>query len=107
MSGLSRGTCFGTLLTPQPRRLSLRGLIIVVLLAGGLLGWFVRSARIQRQAVAAIEKAGGSVAYEWDFQNGSPIPNGKPWCGTAQFFGAILERLESATGDVLDRRVSF
>jgi hypothetical protein len=51
----------------------------VVLLAGGLLGWFVRSARIQRQAVAAIEKAGGSVAYEWDFQNGSPIPNGKPW----------------------------
>jgi hypothetical protein len=32
-----------------------------------------------------------------------PLPPG----GTEQFFGAILERLASATGDVLDRLVSF
>jgi hypothetical protein len=59
-------------------RFSLRGLIVLVLVAGAGLGWFVRSARIQRQAVAVIEQAGGSVAYEWDFQNGKRIPNGEP-----------------------------
>jgi internalin A len=60
-------------------RFSLRGLMVLVLVAGAGLGWYVRSARIQRQAVAAIEQAGGSVAYEWDLQNGKRIANGKPW----------------------------
>lgn len=60
-------------------RFSLRGLMVLVLAAGAGLGWYVRSARIQRQAVAAIEQAGGSVAYEWDLQNGKRIPNGKPF----------------------------
>ncbi len=36
-------------------RFSVRGLIVVVLLLGGWLGWIVRSARVQRDAVAAIK----------------------------------------------------
>ena len=48
------------------QRFSVRGMIVVVLLVGGSLGWFVRSARIQREAVAAIEKAGGGVSYDWE-----------------------------------------
>ncbi len=45
-------------------RLSVRGLIIVVLVIGVGLAWLVRSARIKRQAVAAIERAGGAAGYE-------------------------------------------
>ncbi len=52
-------------------RFSLRGLIVVVLIIGGSLGWVVHRARVQREAVAAIEKAGGTVVYEGD--SGRPI----------------------------------
>jgi Leucine Rich repeat len=44
-------------------RLSVRGLIVLVLVVGAGLGWVVRSARIQRDAVAAITRGGGSVIY--------------------------------------------
>ena len=43
-------------------RFSVRGLIIVVLVIGGWLGWIVRSAHIQRDAVATIENSRGHVA---------------------------------------------
>jgi hypothetical protein len=48
-------------------RLSVRDLIVVVLVMGAWPGWLVRSAQIQREAVAAITRAGGSVRYssEW------------------------------------------
>ena len=63
-----------------PARLSLRALMILVLIMGGALGWIVRSAQVQREAVAAIQKAGGRVWYEpWDYKNGRPIRGGKPW----------------------------
>ncbi len=42
-------------------RLSVRSLIVVVVLIGATLGWIARSARLQREAVAAILKAGGHV----------------------------------------------
>ncbi len=45
-------------------RFSVRGLILLVLVICGWLGWIVRSARIQREAVAAIERDGGLVSYE-------------------------------------------
>ncbi len=61
-------------------RFSLRGLIVLVLVIGCGLGWIVRSARIQREAVAAIQKVGGTVYYDWEWAHGSQIPNGKPWC---------------------------
>ena len=60
-------------------RFSVRGMIVVVLLVGGWLGWIVRSARIQREAVAAINDAGGGVSYDWESNNGKFIPQRKPW----------------------------
>ena len=63
-------------------RFSMRGLIVLVLLIGAELGWIVRQARqaqVQRNAVAAIQKAGGSVYYDWEWSNGNVIPEGKPW----------------------------
>jgi hypothetical protein len=60
-------------------RFSVRGLIVVVLVIGGGLGWVIREAHIQRDAVAAIEKAGGWVRYDWEWRNGNSIPGGQPW----------------------------
>jgi len=37
---------------------SVRGLVVLVLVIGAWLGWLVRSVRIQREAVVAINKAG-------------------------------------------------
>ena len=60
-------------------RISVRGMIVVVLLVGGWLGWIVRSARIQREAVAAINKQGGHAIYDgWHWDN-DRLTNGKPW----------------------------
>jgi Leucine-rich repeat (LRR) protein len=61
-------------------RFSVRGMIVVVLLIGGWLGWIVRSAQIQREAVAAIKNAGGNVSYNWEWSNGKSISAGRP-CG--------------------------
>ena len=46
-------------------RLNVRGLLILVLVVGGWLGWVARSARTQREAVAAIQLQGGWVYYDW------------------------------------------
>jgi hypothetical protein len=59
-------------------RFSVRGLIVVVLLIGAGLGWVVRQAHVQRAAVAAITRAGGSVKYDWEWSNGKTIPSGEP-----------------------------
>ncbi len=49
----------------RPRaRLSVRAFLIVVLIAGGGLGWLVHGARVQREAVAAIERGRGDVRYD-------------------------------------------
>jgi hypothetical protein len=55
-----------------------RGLIVFVLVIGVGLGWIVRQAHIQRDAVAAIRKAGGSVFYSWEWDHGKAIPGGRP-----------------------------
>jgi hypothetical protein len=64
-------------------RFSVRGLIVFVLVIGAGLGWIVREAHIQREAVAAIKKAGGSVRYsweyEWEWRDGNSIEGGEPW----------------------------
>jgi len=59
-------------------RFRLRALMIAVLILGGGLGWIVHRAQIQKEAVAAIEKAGGSILYDWQYKNGRPFPSGKP-----------------------------
>jgi hypothetical protein len=73
---------------PAPRRAtvllraiarSLRGvrcLAALVLLLAVALGWMVHRVRVQREAVAAIEAAGGHVVYDFDWPRNSPIPLG-------------------------------
>jgi hypothetical protein len=77
--------------------------LIIVLALGAWLGWFVRTARIQREAVAAIERAGGSVTYDIDWRNEGFNPyakrliDGKLW-GTKwlidhlgiDYFGSVV-----------------
>ena len=61
-------------------RFSVRGLIVVVLLIAVTLGRIVHPAHVQRDAVAAIARAGGTVDYDWQIgSNGRRLPNPKPW----------------------------
>jgi hypothetical protein len=63
-------------------RVSLRMLMFIVLVLGIWFGRYAISVRVQRDAVAAVTKAGGSVSYDWDW--GTPYdpniidPNAKP-----------------------------
>jgi len=69
---------------PDPRRwrkylrFSVRGLILLVLITGGWLGWIVRSARIQHDAVRALSRAGASAFYEWEWKDGEQLADGAP-----------------------------
>jgi hypothetical protein len=65
-------------------RLSIRALLVLILLLACWLGWFVRTARLQREAVAAVKKAGGIVWYDWEWKNGDYVqgksqPPGPKW----------------------------
>jgi hypothetical protein len=51
-------------------RISIRALIVFVLLASLVLGWWDYSAHEQRRAVLEIEAAGGKVNYEWAIVGG-------------------------------------
>jgi internalin A len=59
-------------------RFSVRGLIVVVLAIGCWLGWIIRSARIQREAAAAIEQARGFCVYEWQYDDLGIYPYRRP-----------------------------
>ncbi len=59
-------------------RFSVRGLIVLVLVTGAGLGWVVRSARIQREAVAAILMAGGCVDYDRQWEHGQMVSRPSP-----------------------------
>jgi hypothetical protein len=63
-------------------RFSVRGLIVLVLVVGAGLGRIVRQAHIQRDAVAAILKTGGTIFYDWEQRDGKVIPGGKLWAPT-------------------------
>jgi hypothetical protein len=56
-----------------------RGLIGVVLVIGTGLGWIVREAQVQRDAVAAITSAGGWVKYDREWGNGNYVQVWKLW----------------------------
>jgi hypothetical protein len=60
-------------------RLSVRGLMLVVLAVGGCLGWWMHLAHVQRQAVAAIRAAGGSISYEWYVPGDPSKPGWRRW----------------------------
>src|SRR5689334_13704223 len=51
-------------------RISVRGLTVLMLLVGCWLGWTVRCARSQREAVAVIERTGGWVDYDTVWKHG-------------------------------------
>ena len=53
-------------------RLSVRGLIVLVLVIGGSLGCHCAQPRVQRDAVAAIRHAGGEVYYNDDTHHWAP-----------------------------------
>jgi internalin A len=59
-------------------RLSVRGLMVLVLLIAGGLGWLVRSARIKRDAVAAIRNARSNVTYDWQWRKPTLYVRGEP-----------------------------
>jgi hypothetical protein len=59
-------------------RISVRGLITLVLVIGSWLGWIAHGARVQREAVAAIRRAAGGVTYDWRYPDGDFDPNGAP-----------------------------
>jgi hypothetical protein len=51
-------------------RFRMRGLLVFVMVIGAGLGWIVRDAHVQRDAVAAIQAAGGKVMYDWEWSDG-------------------------------------
>ena len=53
-------------------RFSVRGLVVVVLLIGGWLGWIVRCAQIQRQTVALIKRHNSKVWYDLERDGTEP-----------------------------------
>ncbi len=72
-----------------PVRLSLRALMILVLVLGGAMGWVVRSAHVQRDAVAAIVRGGGNVWYDWEVPRSRVQPDG-------EFVGGVPMRKRAA-----------
>jgi hypothetical protein len=71
-------------------------LILLVVVLGTGLGWIVRQAHIQRDAVAAISKAGGTVFYSWEIKDGNSHPGARPWAPSwlveltgVDFFGHV------------------
>ena len=65
----------------QRLRLSVRGLLGVVLLIGVGMGWIVRQARVQREAVEAIDSVGGNslASYSSDPNAGSSANQLSGW----------------------------
>jgi hypothetical protein len=71
-------------------------LILIVVVLGAGLGWIVRQAHVQRDAVAAIRNAGGWVSYNWEWDYGKSFPGGRPWAPSwlveltgVDFFGHV------------------
>jgi hypothetical protein len=95
-------------------RLSVRALMALVLLIGGGPGWVAYRARLQGEAVAALQKAGGHVLYDYQFVGGTTAgtcqEGGKPWAprwlvdflGPDYFGTVIVVNLEGCrTAEVL------
>src|SRR5690242_6517306 len=72
----------GDLLRKRRRGLSLKMLMLAVLVVGGGLGWIVHKAHVQREAVAAILKAGGRVQFDWEDDRHGLAPGRPGWLRT-------------------------
>ncbi len=82
-------------------RLSVRMFMTLILLLGAWLGWVARQADRQRHAVAAIERAGGRVYYDWQYAggttSGAELPLDGPWVPRSlvnllgpDYFGTVI-----------------
>jgi hypothetical protein len=59
------------------KSISVRGLLLLILVIALWLGHIVYKARDQREAVAALQKFGGFVHYDWEFVDGPvKVPRG-------------------------------
>ena len=84
-------------------RLSLRGLIALVLVIGVALSWIVHRAQVQQDAGDAIRKAGGSIVYDWQYQqDGHPT---RGWLAPDFFDTIITVSSGEATSDALLARI--
>jgi hypothetical protein len=54
-------------------------MMLLVLILGGALGWIAHRARVQREAVAAIVRAGGDVYYDGEWGSVRLRPRGPDW----------------------------
>jgi hypothetical protein len=59
-------------------RFSIRAMMAFVLVVAVLLGWKVNRAREQREAVAAVESAGGWVHYDYELVGGKVVAGRGP-----------------------------
>jgi hypothetical protein len=59
--------------------MSLRALMLLIAVVAGWLGWICHRARVLREAVTAIESAGGTVYYDWEWKDGLPMTEEPGW----------------------------
>jgi hypothetical protein len=61
-------------------RVSIRALMALVLTIACALGWIVNRAHVQRNAVVAVRKSGGTVLYDFEHRRGpGPRPGLRSW----------------------------
>jgi hypothetical protein len=86
-----------------------RTMLTAVLIAACTMGWIVHRARVQREAVAALHRAGGYVKYEWRVvsPDGLIEYEGTPWAPKwlmdrfgVDYFGSVVAA-GATTGDRL------
>ena len=49
---------------------SVRRMVVLIVVIAAPLAWISTGAHLQRETVAAIEKAGGRVWYDWEWAEG-------------------------------------
>ncbi len=62
----------------RPLLIGLTGAIALLMTMAVVAAWISRGAQLQRNAVAAIERRGGQVEYNWDWTDGAKLPAGNP-----------------------------
>jgi hypothetical protein len=86
---------------------------VVVLLMGGVLGWFMHAVRTQREALTAILRAGGTVCYDWHAKNGTENRQVGPaapkwlvaWVGVVCFGSVVAVSLRGDRAEPNEDRV--
>jgi hypothetical protein len=60
-------------------KITLRAMMLLILILSVWLGWQVNRAREQREAVAAVQRYGGWVHYDFEFVNNKLTSGRSPW----------------------------